>query len=72
MKSAALQEMVRKIFSSEETKSQFVSDPNSVISQFELSETEKKAVFATHARLGIVAGNSATLQAIADPLTFWF
>ncbi len=72
MKSAGLQEMVRKIFSSEETKSQFVSDPNSIISRFELSETEKKAVFATHAKLGLVTGNSATLNATAGPLSWWF
>ena len=71
MKSAALQEMVRKIFSSEETKSQFVSDPNSIISQFELSETEKKAVLTTHARLGLDTGNSAQLSEVVGPLSFW-
>ncbi len=71
MKSAGLQEMVRKIFSSEETKSQFVSDPNSIISQFELTETERKAVFATHAKLGLVTGNSNQLSAVVGPLTYW-
>ncbi|MDO8577729.1 MAG: hypothetical protein Q7R50_00925 [Dehalococcoidales bacterium] len=71
MKSAGLQELVRKIFSSEETKSQFVSNPNSIISQFELTETEKKAVFATHARLGLVAGNSMQLSEVVGPLSFW-
>ena len=71
MKSAALQEMVRKIFSSEETKSQFVSDPNSIISKFELSETEKKAVLTTHARLGLVTGDSMQLSEVVGPLTYW-
>ena len=71
MKSAALQDMVKKIFSSEETKSQFISDPNSIISKFDLSEAEKKAVFATHARLGLVTGNSVQLSDAVGPLSFW-
>lgn len=68
MKSAALQEMVKKIFSSEETKSQFVSDPDSIISQFELSETEKKSVLVTHAKLGLVSGNSNQIRV----LDYWW
>lgn len=71
MKSAALQEMVRKIFSSEETKLQFISDPNSVISKFELTETEKKAVLATHAKMGLVTGNSMQLSDVVGPLSWW-
>ncbi|MDO8715475.1 MAG: hypothetical protein Q7J73_01500 [Dehalococcoidales bacterium] len=71
MKSQALQELVKKIFSSEETKSQFMSDPDSVISRFDLTETEKRAVFATHAKLGLAAGNSNQLSAVVGPLSFW-
>ena len=63
MKSQALQELVKKIFSSEETKSQFITNADSVISQFELTETEKKAVLTTHTKLGLVTGNSSQLEA---------
>lgn len=72
MKSQALQELVKKIFSSEETKSQFVSDPDSVISRFNLTETEKKSVLVTHARLGLVTGNSVKLSDTIVPLGNWF
>lgn len=72
MKSAALQELVKKIFSSEESKAKFVSDPNSVMSQFELTDTEKNAVLATHAKLGLVTGNSVQLSDSAGPLSWWF
>ena len=71
MKSIAIQEMVKKIFSSEETKSQFIADPNSIISHYELSEIEKKAVMVTHAKLGLVAGNSSQLSAVVGPLSWW-
>ena len=72
MKSQALQELVKKIFSSEATKSQFMADPDSVISRFKLTETEKKAVLATHTRLGMVTGGSSQLKAAVGPLDYWF
>ncbi len=72
MKSEALQELVKKIFSSEETKAQFISDPDSVISKFELNETEKKAVLATHAKLGLVAGTSNQLSTVVPDVGYWF
>lgn len=71
MKSQALQELVKKIFSSEETKSQFIANPDSVISQFKLTETEKTAVLASHAKLGLVTGNSNQLSAVVGPLSWW-
>ena len=72
MKSQALQELVKKIFSSEETKSQFIANPDSVISQFKLTETEKTAVLATHTKLGLVTGNSSQLEAAVTSKTNWF
>lgn len=72
MKSAALQEMVRKIFSSEETRSQFIANPDSIISQFKLTETEKNAAMATHAKLGLVSGNSSRLNAVVGPMGYWW
>jgi thiamine biosynthesis lipoprotein ApbE len=71
MKSKALQELVKKIFSDEKTKSQFMSNPESVLAQFNLTEQEKKAVLSTHAKLGLVTSDSQQLEASLDPTAFW-
>jgi hypothetical protein len=71
MKSQALQEMIKKIFSDEKTKLQFISNPESVIAQFKLTEQEKKAVLNTHARLGLATADSQQLEAAIEPLSNW-
>jgi len=71
MKSQALQELVKKIFSSEETKSQFIANPDSVISQFKLTETEKTAMLATHAKLGLVTSDSGQLSVFLSDRICW-
>jgi hypothetical protein len=71
MKSQALQEMIKKIFSDEKTKLQFMSNPESVLAQFNLSEQEKKAVLNTHAKLGLATADSQQLEAALDPLSYW-
>ncbi len=71
MKSNALQEMVSKIFSDEATKSQFIADPDSIISKYELTEQERKAVLSTHAKLGLVTGDSPQLAAALKPTWVW-
>ena len=71
MKSQALQEMVKKIFSDEKTKQQFLKDPESVVDQFKLTEQEKKAVLSTHAKLGLATADSRQLEAVLDPLGIW-
>jgi hypothetical protein len=72
MKSKALQELVKKIFSDEKTKQQFMSNPESVLSQFALTEQEKKAVMTTHAKLGLITSNSQQLEAALQPTFTWF
>ena len=67
-----LQDLVRKIFSEENTKAEFVRDPESVMSKFSLTEHEKKAVLTTHAKLGVVSGDSAQLAATIKPMVNWF
>ena len=64
MKSQALQELVKKIFGDEKTRSQFMSNPDSILSQFALTEQEKKAVLNNHARLGLVSSDSRQLEAV--------
>jgi len=71
MKSQALQELVKKIFSDTKTKAQFMSDPDSVLSQFALSEQEKKAVLTTHAKLGLITSDSQQLEAAIKPTWVW-
>ncbi len=71
MKSQALQELVKKIFGDEKTKSQFMSNPDSVLSQFNLTEQDKKAVLNIHAKLGLVTSDSQQLEATFGPLAFW-
>jgi hypothetical protein len=71
MKSQALQEMIKKVFSDEKTKLQFMSNPGSVLDQFNLTEQEKKAVLNTHAKLGLVTTGSQQLEAVIDPTANW-
>jgi hypothetical protein len=71
MKSQKLQELVKQIFSDEKTKHQFMSDPDSVLSQYDLTEQEKKAVMTTHVKLGLVTSNSQQLEAALKPTYNW-
>lgn len=63
MKSDALQSLVKKIFGDEKTRLQFESNPDSVLSRFNLSAQEKKAVMTTYTKLGLVTGGSQQLEA---------
>jgi hypothetical protein len=71
MKSAALRELVSKIFSDENTKKEFLADPERVISQYKLTRQEKTAVLSTHAKLGLVTGNSQQVEIGVEPFTSW-
>jgi hypothetical protein len=71
MKSKALQELVKKIFGDEKTKQQFMSNPESVLSQFALTEQEKKAVMTTHAKIGLATADSGQLEAALKPTWIW-
>ena len=72
MSTQALQSMVKKIFGDEETKQQFMSSPDSVLSQFDLTEQERMAVWKIHAKLGVVTTSSKELEATIDPTVQWF
>lgn len=71
MNSQSLQEMVKKIFSDESTKEQFMANPNHVISRYNLTEHEKTAVLHTHARLGLATSNSTQLATGIQAALFW-
>lgn len=71
MKSQAVQELVKKIFSDERTRIEFESNPDSVLAQFALTEQEKKAVLSMHSKVGLVTSNSPQLEAALDPTIIW-
>jgi lipid A disaccharide synthetase len=71
MKSQALQQFVKTIFSDEKTRQKFESNPDGVLSQYALTEDERKAVLKTHATLGLVTSGSSQLEAALDPTIQW-
>jgi hypothetical protein len=71
MKSAALQQMVKSIFRDEHTKQEFLSDPERVISHYKLTRQEKNAVLSTHAKLGLMTGNSQHIEIDVGPFSSW-
>ena len=70
MKSQGLQELVKNIFSDEKTKAQFVLNPDSVLTQFSLTENEKKALLKTY-KLALATPDSSYLEEAVDPNTWW-
>jgi hypothetical protein len=71
MKSSQLQEMVRKIFSDEEIKSQFITNPESVLFRYSLTDDEKKAVRITHTKLGLATSGSVQLETDVKSFLWW-
>jgi|WetSurMetagenome_2_1015567.scaffolds.fasta_scaffold1558097_1 hypothetical protein len=72
MQSKSVQDLVKQIFSDEKAKSQFISDPQSVMSKFSLTAPEKRAILNTHAKLRLVTSNSQQMEAVVEPLANWF
>lgn len=72
MQSSAIQNLVKRIFSSEETKSQFISDPESVLAHYSLSKQEKQAVLNSVACVGTGSSSANALIAKTDPLNYWY
>ena len=68
----ALQEFVKKVFGDEQTKRQFMADPESVISQFALTDQEKAAVRKTHASFGMVTSTSPQMEAALRASNGWY
>lgn len=72
MHSKSLPELVKKVFGDEEAKKQLLSDPDSMMSQFSLTEQEKKAVLSTHARMELACPGATLASAPVGPLAMWF
>ena len=71
MKSQNLQKLVKKIYSNEETKARFVSDPEGLLSHYKLTESEKKAMLQTHYKFGLITAGSSQLETTVGPTTWW-
>ena len=71
MKSQSLQEMVKSIFCDETTKEQFLANPESVMSRYNLSDHEKTAVLNTNTRLGLATSDSTALATGIEAALFW-
>ena len=71
MKSQVLQELIQKIFTDEQTRLRFLSNPDSILSRTDLTEQEKKAVLRTHAKLGLVTSDSHELALAIKPTIDW-
>lgn len=71
MESQELKRLVSKIFGDKETREEFLKNPESVISRFSLTEQEKRVVLSTHAKLGLVTGDSIQLEDAIDPTVMW-
>lgn len=70
MESQTLKQMVGKIFGDKEAREEFAREPEKVVAKYRLTEAEKRAVLATHARLGLVT-DSVQLDTKADPAAMW-
>ena len=71
MKSKTLQEMVKSIFCDESTREQFLSNPDSVMSRYNLTDNEKTAVLNTTARYGLATSDSVSLAVGFKAALFW-
>ena len=67
-----LQDVVRKIFGDEKSKAQFQADPRGFLAKFDLSETDKRAVISTNAKLGLIGSGSTQLAATLKGNEGWF
>jgi hypothetical protein len=70
--SASLQQLIKAIFSDPTQKEKFVSDPEGFLSQYSLTDTEKKAILNTNIKLGPSGGQSTSVEAAIEPLIDWF
>lgn len=62
MNSSGLKAMTKLIFSDAKTRSDFETNPEKVMTGFNLSESERKSILISITRLGLVSGNSIALS----------
>jgi len=71
VKSQSLQEMVKSIFGDQSTKEQFLANPDSVMSRYNLTEHERTSVLNTSSRYGLATSDSPALAVGIEAALFW-
>ena len=61
MKATALQSFVKQVFSSEEHRTSFKTDPAEFVSRFDLTAEEKRAILATSDQISANGAGSAAM-----------
>lgn len=72
MKSQALQNLIKNIFTDEDAKLKFISNPDSVVSQYKLTKQEQKAVLAAYKKMGLITADSQQFDIVVDPYGTWW
>ncbi|MBT3363585.1 MAG: hypothetical protein HN929_06475 [Chloroflexi bacterium] len=67
----AVRSLVKKTFTDGKFKEDLLKDPSSTLAKFNLTTEEKDAIVNVHTSVGIVNGNSAVLEAKAQPMGGW-
>ncbi len=66
-----MKDLIKRIFSDEETKARFMADPDKVMGEYKLSAEERKAMTTTFAHLGTDSSGAATLKSVVAPMDSW-
>ena len=67
----AVQALVKKAFADTEFKRRFLSNPDEVLAQFDLTEEEKAALQRIQGHSGVMAASSRELDLAVGPLATW-
>ena len=71
METTALQQLVKKVFSDENTRAEFEKDPEKIIPRFGLTELERNALLTTHTKLGLITAGAPKLGETTGPIGVW-
>ena len=69
---SGLKALIGKVFGDEKTMAQFKVNPQNIISGYNLTGLEKKAVLNTYAKLSLVGADSNQLQESVEPIDPWW
>jgi hypothetical protein len=72
MKSETLKKFISDIFKDETKKNEFLEDPRHAMSEYGLSDQERKALMNVHDKIGVVSSDSVALEAALKPTIEWW
>lgn len=65
-----VQQFIKKVFSDEGLKAQFLSKPDEALSGFDLTEEEKDAILRARPRLALTT-DQGQIESEIEPLAWW-